>query len=242
MTEQSGTAILHCYADMGVESEALACYGDVTRVGIDPRPNEASQVVQADARDLPFDDDTFDLGLFHPLCTKWASMTSISGDPADHPNLIPDARREAGRVCDEWIIENVPRAPLKDPVVLNGKMFGLPVEYARAFETSFPVEQPPRQQSLATETSTFFYSGRDTVWWRSVKGISGDYPKEHVAKNCLPLPYVHWLVRQWLDATGRSEGVTDYSDYDLRKTTERRKAANESLESFAAATDGGRRE
>jgi len=228
--------ILHCYADHGVESEALAAYGDVTRVGIDPRENHASQVLQADAAELPFPDDTFDFGLFHPKCTKWAEMTSISGDADDHPNQIPDARREAQRVCENWAIENVPKAPLRDPVVLNGKMFGLPIAYERAFETSFPTRQPPRNQTLPTETSTFFYSGKDHRWWCSVKGISGDYPKEHVAKNCLPLPYVHWVARQWLEATGEADGVTDYSDYDKRKTAERNREQNHALSAYA---DGG---
>lgn len=238
-SEKEIPRILHCYADHGVESEALTTYGEVVRVGLKPRPNQSSVRIQADARELPFCDDSFDLGLFHPTCSKWASMTNISGDPDSHPNLIPDARREAQRTCEHWIIENVPQAPLRDPVVLDGKMFGLPIQYARAFETSFRTTQPPRQQTLPTETSTFFYSGHSTEWWRSIKGMREHYPKEHTAKNCLPLPYVHWLCRQWLETTGRAAGVTDYTDYDKRKTAKRRREANESLDEFTVAVDGG---
>lgn len=224
--------ILHAFADHGVESEALASYGDVTRVGIDVRDNWASSPIQADGARLPFESGSFDLGLFHPKCAKYAQMTSVSGNPNSHQDQIPDARREAKRVCDDYILENVPRSPLDDPVLLDGKMFGLPIQYERAFETSFDVSQPPRQQPLPTETSTFFYSGKDTLWWRSVKGVTGDYPKEHTAKNCLPLVYVHWLIREYLEATGKAEGVTDYSNYDHRKTTERREAANESVTEY----------
>lgn len=218
--------ILHAFADHGVESEALATYGDVTRASIDPRPNDASDAVQADATDLPFAPDTFDLALFHPPCTAYSDMPSADGDALD---LIPEARAEADRVAEEWVIENKPAAPLRDAVVLDGKQFGLPVEYARAFETSFRVPQPPRQQTLATETSPFFFSERTAAWWRSVKGVRGEYPKDQLAKNCLPLAYVHYLARAWLAATDRAEGVADYTEYDSRMDERRAREQNEQL-------------
>jgi hypothetical protein len=225
--------ILHAFADHGVESEALATYGDVTRASIDPRPNDVSDAVRADATELPFAAGTFDLALFHPPCTAYSDMPSADADAVD---MIPEARAEAARVADEWVIENKPAAPLRDPVVLDGKRFGLPVEYARAFETSFRVPEPPRQQTLGTETSPFFFSERTAAWWRSVKGVRGDYPKDHLAKNCLPLAYVHYLARAWLAATDRAEGVTDYSDYDERMDERRAREQNEQL----PAADGGR--
>lgn len=79
--------ILHCFADYGVESDALRCYGNVVRVGINARDTNESMVIKADAYDFPISDDvTFDLGVFHPVCKRWASLTSLSGDPEDHPN------------------------------------------------------------------------------------------------------------------------------------------------------------
>jgi hypothetical protein len=225
--------ILHAFADHGVESEALATYGDVTRASIDPRPNNASDAVQADATELPFAADTFDLALFHPPCTAHSDMPSADSEALD---LIPEARAEAERVADEWIVENKPAAPLRDPVVLDGKQFGLPIEYARAFETSFRVPQPPRQQSLATETSPFFFSERTAAWWRAVKQVRGEYPKDHLAKNCLPAPFVHYLARAWLDATGRAQGVADYQEYDARMDERRAREQNEQL----PVADGGR--
>lgn len=228
--------ILHAWADHGVESEALQLYGHVTRASIDPEPGTEDQLARADGRDLPFADDTFDLAFVHPLCTKWAKMTSISGDPDDHENHIPEARAEAARVAEHYVVENRATAPLDDPVVLEGGMFGLPIRYERAFETSFRCDQPPRQQTLGqstAETSPFFYSERSNAWWRSVKGIRRDlYPVEHVAKNALPLAYVHHVCRAWLDAAGEAQGVADYSDYDAEMDERRAREANESLTDF----------
>jgi len=229
--------ILHCFADHGTEAEALGRYGDVVRVGIEPRDTNTSTPIKADAHALPFEGETFDLGLFHPPCTRWSDMPDAN-KAGDAPNLIPLAREIAEAHCDEWIIENKPRAPLEDPTILTGKMFGLPIEYARAFETSFDLAQPPRQTALVdTATSTYYYSEQSRGWWASVKGIAASrYTKRALAKNALPAAYTHHLVRAYLEATDRAAGPSDFAAYDKRKTAERNRAENHDLAAYA---DGG---
>lgn len=249
---QEEPLILHCFADYGTESEVLSDFGNVIRVGIDPRDTNKSTPLKADAHiedkewDLPVKDDvTFDLGLFHPVCSRWAATTSISGDPDKHENMIPSARILAKEYCDHYIIENVPRAPLNDPAVLNGRMFGMPIEYERAFETSFKVPQPPREKQLLTtdgasdkaETSSFFFSERSREWWAAVKNYPSEpYPKSHLAKNAIPAPYIYYLVRLWLmvyeEEQGISEGRVDYSNYDEQMDTRRKSEDNRQLNEF----------
>lgn len=246
--------ILHCFADLGTESEVLQNFGSVVRVGIQPLDTNESIPIRADAHvvtedkewEFPIADDvTFDLGVFHPVCLKWAHTTSISGDPDEHENMIPSARRLADEYCDHYVIENVPEAPLNDPVVLDGKMFGLPIMYERAFETSFRVPQPPRYDRFWTdegtseqaETSSFFFSERSKSWWASVKGYRpGPYPKQHLAKNCIPAPYIHHICRAWLktyeEERGLTDGRVDYSDYDERMDEQRKREANRKLNEF----------
>ncbi|AGB17585.1 hypothetical protein Halru_3019 [Halovivax ruber XH-70] len=252
MSTREEPLILHCFADYGTESEVLSDFGNVIRVGIDPKDTNESTPIKADAHiedkgwDLPIDDDvSFDLGLFHPVCSRWAATTSISGNPDEHENMIPSARMLAEKYCDHHIIENVPRAPLDDPIVLNGRMFGMPIKYERAFETSFSVPQPPREKRLLTtdgpsdkaETSSFFFSERSKEWWAAVKNYSPmPYPKGHVAKNAIPAPFIYYLVRLWLmvyeDEHGISEGRVDYSDYDKRMDTKRKSEDNRQLDDF----------
>lgn len=235
--DESESAILHGFADHGTESQALAVYGQVTRATIDPRPNAYSRVVEADLSapdELPFDEGQFDLAVLHPPCTAYSDMPDADKD-GDAPRLVPEAREIGQRYADHYVLENKPAAPLHDPVVLEGRMFGLPIRYERAFETSFPVDQPARNARLGqpAETSPFFYSERTPAWWRAAKGgIAGDYPKEHLAKNALPLPFVHHLLRAWLDATEASDGVSDYSDYDAEMDAQRGREANQSLTEF----------
>jgi len=251
--------ILHCFADEGTESEVLSNFGDVIRVSINPSNTIESVPIAADAHLLPQGEEekgwgfpikesvTFDLGVFHPVCTRWAATTSIDGDPDEHENMIPSARSIAQDYCDHYIIENVPKAPLKDPTLLNGRIFGLPIEYERAFETSFHVPQPPRESSFlttdgpsdTTETSSFFFSERSKEWWASVKGYDPrPYTKQHIAKNTIPAPYIQYLVRAWLrvfeEEKGISEGRVDYSDYDEQMETKRRVKDNSQLSDFTA--------
>ena len=49
--------ILHCFADYGVESDALRCYGNVVRVGINARNTNESMAIKADAYEFPIVDD-----------------------------------------------------------------------------------------------------------------------------------------------------------------------------------------
>jgi hypothetical protein len=235
MNSENDYRILHAFADCGVEDAELSRYGTVTRASIEPRDNPYTDEVQTVdlLKDAP--DGHFDLGLFHPVCSKWAGPTDITGDRDEHVNMIPRARELAREHCAEWIVENVPAAPLEDPVVLDGKMFALPVRYARAFETSVSVPQPPRQQSLGTETSTHYYSEKSREWWAAQKGYPPDIaPKEHLAKNCVPAPYLRWLLTAWLESTGAADGAgRDYEGYHEEVETRKRAAENAELEAFS---------
>ena len=196
--------ILHCFADQGVESEALSAFGDVYRIGLNAVDTNKSQPIKADARHLPIKSDVrFDLGLFHPPCQSWTPGAAQHGTQNEHPNLIPLAREIAEQHCGEWIIENVPNAPLNNPVTLNGGMFGSPLHYERAFETSYHVEQPRNQTRLTTDKTmekhhdTGGWFG-DYELWQSVKGYSGDYNAKSLKRSAIPRAYINYLVRPLL--------------------------------------------
>lgn len=209
---REGRTIYHLFADTGVESEPLSGYGTVVRVGLDPRENRFSRAIRADATEPPLSDDA-DLVVLHPPCQAWAIPTSINGDPADYPQLVDEAREVGEELGDDYIIENVPQAPLDDPVVLEGHMFGLPVPYKRAFETSFAVPQPDRgshvdlvdgqSDPMRKDDGNLGCFIGDKDLWRAAKGVSGDYPGRELKASGIPAAYIHYLATYWL----RSRGV-----------------------------------
>ena len=224
--------ILQVFADSGAENPTMDNYGDVLRLSININPNQWSDAVQCDATQLPLKDSAqFDLGWFHPPCGGVSPMSDTgNGSRDDWPDLIPVARKIAEQHCDEWVIENKPRDSLNETVTLDGHMFNLGIEYKRAFETSFPVDQPPIQNRIA-ETSPFYYSERSHGWWAGVKGSSTEFTKEHLAKNTIPSAYIDYIMRHHSEHVA-DPNRPDYSDYDKQMQTKRRTTENTNLEAY----------
>ena len=217
-TGGSERLIYHIFADVGVESEALSGYGRVVRVGLDPIDTNESEPVKADANRLPLRPGA-DLAVLHPPCQKWSKATQVDGDPDDWPDLIPVAREIGKEYAEDYIIENVPDAPLKDPVTIQGRHFGLPIAYARSFETSFPVQTPPVVQS---QLPNHLYHGSWTGtkdYWRTLKGYSGDYPSRDLKRSGIPRSYIDFLMRSWLYSLGE-QGQTYHEGGELIPVTE----------------------
>ena len=204
-TERS--RILHLFADTGIEDEVLHTFGDVTRVGINPEPNPFSTVIQADATDPPLN-GRFDLSVAHPPCQRWSVATAGGGGgPDDHPNLIDEARDVCERLADHYIIENVRDAPLRDPVVMLGGQFGLPIHYPRAFETSFPVDHPKPAPRWSPDVGPLSEQGESgnawvgrNVGWRLAKGYAYDWPARPLKRHGIPAAYIRRLLYWWLAA------------------------------------------
>lgn len=214
--------IAHLFADHGVESEVLSTFGHVTRYTIEPRETPfVDETVQMDLmRETPSRE--FDLAVLHPNCGDVADTTSITGDPSEQEYQIDRARDLGQNIATHYVIENKPRDDLRDPAVMTGYQFGLPFEYKRAFESSFPITTPAREQRLVEKPVTpYFYSDRTKQWWQAAKGYRGDYPKEHLAKNCLPAIYVQTLLRSYLEAVNDrdAEVPQDNNDPAPRRVT-----------------------
>ena len=228
----SSLSILQVFADRGAENPTLSNYGKVTRLSINIEPNEYSDAVQCDANHLPLQPDAqFDIGWFHPPCGG-ASIMSETGDGSrdDWPDLIPLSREIADQHCNHHVIENIPRESLNEEVILTGHMFELGIKQERGFETSFRIEQPPRQKQLA-ETSPFFYTEKPHGWWAGVKGSSTEFPKAHLAKNTIPAAYINYIMRHHAKAVN-TEDLPDYSNYNSEMEAKRRQTDNASLGAF----------
>lgn len=117
---------------------------DVVGVDIKPQPHYPFEFVQANAMDVPFKmlGKRFDAIHASPPCQAYSAATRhIASD--DHPKLIDDLRDKLTRGRLPYVIENVPGAPLKNPVTLCGLSFGLRVKRHRLFELTFPLLVPP---------------------------------------------------------------------------------------------------
>lgn len=81
-----------------------------------------------------------------PPCQAYTNAQRLQG--RDHPELVEPTRGMLEAIGLPYVIENVPRSPLIDPVVLCGSMFGLRLYRHRLFECSFTVSAPPHPKHL----------------------------------------------------------------------------------------------
>lgn len=140
--------LLDLFCGEGGASMGYARAGfEVVGVDSEPQPRYPFEFVRADAMTYPL--GGFDAVHASPPCQAFSITRSLWKD-REHPELIEATRdrlREWGGV---YVIENVPGAPLLQPVLLCGSMFGLHVRRHRLFESPVSFLVPSCQHGLQT--------------------------------------------------------------------------------------------
>lgn len=128
---------------------------DVIGVDIVPQPNYRFEFIHEDAlyvaREL-VEDYRPDAIHASPPCQSFTAYRRRGNGVGDsYANLIPETRELLETTGLPYVIENVPGAPLHDPITLCGSMFGLDVRRHRLFESNIPLTAPPCDHSVWTE-------------------------------------------------------------------------------------------
>jgi DNA (cytosine-5)-methyltransferase 1 len=123
-------------------------------VGVDnkPQPNYPFEFHQDDA--LAFLSRRWsDYDAIHasPPCQAYSKALDLRArDRTRHPDLVADSRELLNQTGLLWVIENVPGAPLKNPLQLCGSSFGMDLRRHRLFECNFSVMVPPCSHAWQT--------------------------------------------------------------------------------------------
>lgn len=179
----------------------------VVGVDIDPQPNYPFDFMQGDAVEfLRKRGYEFDAIHASPPCQRYTNCQKIQ--QREHPDLI-DPIRAAMPSGVPWIIENVPRSPLRNPVTLCGHSFGLGTYRHRLFEASFPLTvpghrehdkpttkmgRPPKPGEMMHVVGNF--SGVKAA--RAAMGI--DWMSRDELREAIPPVYTEFLGRQLREA------------------------------------------
>lgn len=131
---------------------------EVVGVDIKPQPHYPFEFIQMDALqaldvlllwsgEISSSDHAYQLRAFDaihasPPCQLFTALNALGIVGGSHLNLIPETRERLESSRSLWVIENVPGAPLINPLMLCGMMFGLPLFRHRLFEISIPYLQP----------------------------------------------------------------------------------------------------
>ncbi len=184
-------------------------FRDAEIVGVDlaPQPRYPFSFMQDDAMEWLTDPSLlvqFDLIHASPPCQRFSKITKRWGTESEHPDLVAATRDALVASGVPWVIENVEGAPLINPTMLCGSMFGLGVRRHRLFETSHPLPQAPacrhREQGLVV--GVYGHAGgrsnRDgldfggTEQWRQAMDIDWMTGKE--LAQSIPPAYTQWVA------------------------------------------------
>lgn len=151
----------------------------------------------------------FDLIWASPPCPFYSGATNSSGTRSNHPDLIPEVRSLLLASGRPYIIENVEGAPLVNPIMLCGTMFGLLTIRHRLFETCPIVWFPPGPCSHQRKTVTLGRRPDRNLHYAAVVGHFSDVEFAKTAmgidwmvrdelKEAIPPAYSHYLATQML--------------------------------------------
>ena len=197
---------------------------DVTWVDIRPQPDYPFTFIQADA--MTVDLSGYDVIVGGPPCQRYCAATPAHRRDS-HPDLVAPFRallREAVAVPGgpaAYVIENVPGAPLADPVMVCGESLRLGVRRHRLFESNVPLAGVPCWHDRGAPAVAVYGSygqrtrrkpadlvegvaSHTTEQARTAMGI--DWMPWPALTQAIPPAMTHWLGIQliaWLAANGR---------------------------------------
>lgn len=185
---------------------------NVLGVDIKPQPRYPGWFVWADALEFAREyGHLFDLIHASPPCQNY----SVASIPAKrqgktYPDLIAPVRDLLLTTGKPYVIENVPLAPLENPLMLCGTMFNLMVIRHRLFETSPPIwfapapcrhwtktikqgRRPKRGEEFHCVTGHF----SDIDYARSSMGVPWMGPQKELAES-IPPAYTRYIGEQMM--------------------------------------------
>lgn len=189
---------------------------DVVGVDCDPQPRYPFMFVQADALEyLALHGLEYDAIHASPPCQRYSATARLKFTKAARGlalDLVPPVREALVATGKPYVIENVVGAPLLNPIMLCGLMFGLKVFRHRLFESNVfllePHHEPHRNRRIGVDGFCCVaghgdsgrahrrvpYSRRSVAAWKVAMGI--DWLNRDELAQAIPPAYTAYVGRQ----------------------------------------------
>ena len=179
-------------------------------VGVDsrPQPRYPFEFHQADALTFPL--DGFDVIHASPPCQHYCVCNRGLGNTHLYPDLIRKVRDRLNGLM--YVIENVPGAPLVQPITLCGSMFGLRTEVGwlrrhRLFELPLVILAPSCSHPTGMSIGVYGHGtnsyhreklGRNITVDEKREAMGIDWMTGKELSQAIPPAYTEWIGRRLL--------------------------------------------
>ena len=159
---------LYCKAGGASKGYQLAGF-EVVGVDIKKQKRYPYEFIQADCLELMKDMEflkSFDVIAASPPCQTHSitqHLRNAQGRSTDKVDLIPQTRQALIASGKPYVIENVPGAPLIEPIQMCGSYFGLKVRRHRRFESNLPIVGSPCKHKEQGKPVGVYGSMRDEI-------------------------------------------------------------------------------
>lgn len=190
---------------------------EIVGVDIKPQPRYPFTFFQMDAVEIDLDDlRAYDAIHASPPCQAFTAYNRRPNHVGEYPNLIDPIRQKLVATGRPYVIENIPRAPLLDPIQLCGSSFGLDVRRHRLFESNVAMLAPPCDHGWQTPRfpqATNRKNLRRTVevgvyripLATQQKAMGIDWMKLDELSEAIPPAYTEWVGQYLLTAVERAK-------------------------------------
>lgn len=159
---------LFCGAGGAAMGYYRAGFSEIVGIDLSPQKNYPFEFVQADALEyLAAHGGEFDAIHASPPCQRYSVLAHLARQ--SHQSLIEPTRTGLLVAGKPYVIENVPGAPLKDPLMLCGSVFNLRTQCGaqlrrhRLFEHSIGLLLSPPCNHLGVTIGIFGSKARNTA-------------------------------------------------------------------------------
>lgn len=181
---------------------------DVVGVDTEPQPRYPFMFVQDDALDfLARNAQHFVAAHASPPCQRFSAMSACRpGLSGRYPDLIGPTRAALQDGIRAWVLENVPKSPLRPDAVLCGQMFGLRLYRHRLFESNAAISAPPHPRHLVPGSAAGHWkpgriisvSGNCAPIAEAREAMGIDWMRRDELAEAIPPAYTEWIGGQLL--------------------------------------------
>jgi DNA (cytosine-5)-methyltransferase 1 len=196
---------LFCGAGGAAMGYYRAGFKKITGIDNRPQPRYPFKFIQADALEyLEEHGKEYDVIHASPPCQAYSIMQNIHKNKHKHPDYIKELRILLEKTKKLFVIENVPGAPLKNPILLCGSMFGLKIIRHRLFECHPSIDElrPPCNH---IEMYDPYHGGekarREKEKLALAMGITHFMTRPEV-REAIPPAYTEWIGRRIMEVQG----------------------------------------